>query len=64
MNFITLHMVSKVDGTLLMEDYGGSELQAAEAFMRSVEYSECKVNGDIYLATISGKAVLRTAGHI
>ena len=64
MNFITLHMVSKVDGTLLMEDYGGSELQAAEAFMRSVGCYECKVNGDIYLATVSGKAVLRTAAHI
>jgi hypothetical protein len=57
-------MVSKVDGTLLMEDYGGSELQAAEVFMRSVGCYECKVNGDIYLATVSGKAVLRTAAHI
>jgi len=64
MDFITLHMVSKVDGTLLMEDYGGSELQVAEAFMMSTECYECKVNGKVYLATVSGRAVLKTAGHI
>jgi len=64
MQFITIHMVSKVDGTLLMEDYGGSELQVAQDFMRSVGCYECKVNGNIYLATFSGKAVLKTAAHI
>ena len=61
--FITLHMASKIDGSLLVEDQGGTESQAAEAFMKSAECHECKVNNKIFLATVSGRAVLRTASH-
>lgn len=54
---IKIHIVSKVDGSLATEFYGGSEEHAAKDFMKDMCKSECLVNGKTWFATCGGGAV-------
>ena len=54
---IKTHIVSKVDGSLSTEIYGGSEEEAAKSFMKYMCKYECSVNGNIWFATCGGGAV-------